>query len=46
MIEFFANKLNPLTVTCSKPTIETLKKIWNMFTVNNKNTSTTSLTSF
>ena len=34
MIELFADKLNPLTVTCSKSTIETLKKIWNMFKVN------------
>ena len=33
--------------TCSKTIIETLaKKVWNMFKVNNKNTRTTSLTSF
>ena len=34
------------TFTCSKSTIKTLKKVWNMFKVNNKNTRTMSLTSF
>ena len=31
-----------LTVTCSQFTIETLKKVWNMFKVNYKKTRTTS----
>ena len=33
-------------LTCSKATIETLEKVWNMFKVNNKDTRTTSMTSF
>ena len=31
---------------CSKLTIKTLRKVWNMFKVNNKNTSTTLMASF
>ena len=34
-----------LTFTCSNLKIETLKKVLNMFKVNNKNTRTTSTTS-
>ena len=33
-----------LTFTFSKSTIETLKKMWNMFKVNNKNAKMTSMT--
>ena len=32
-----------LTLTCSKSTIETLEKVWNILKVNNKNTRTTSV---
>ena len=35
-----------LIFTCSKSTIDTLKKVWNRFKVNNKNTITTSFTCF
>ena len=35
-----------ITFTCSNSTIETVKKVWNMFKFNNKNTRTLSLTSF
>ena len=31
-------KLYQLTFTCSKSTIETYEKVWNMFKINNKNT--------
>ena len=36
-------KRSQLIVTCSKSTIETLKKMWNMFKVYNKNSRTTSV---
>ena len=37
--------ISQLKTICSKPTTETLKKVWNVFKVNNKNTRMTSLTS-
>ena len=37
-----AKTLTQLIFTCSKSTIETLKKMWNMFKVDNKITRTTS----
>ena len=35
-----------ITFTCSKSAIETIKKVRNMFKINDKNIRTTSLTSF
>ena len=35
-----------LTFTCTKSTIQTLKKVWNMLNVKDKNTRTTSMTSY
>ena len=42
-----SNQITRLTFTCTKAALETLgRKVRNMFKVNNKNTRTTSLTSF
>ena len=42
----YLKEFSQLTFYCLKSTIETLEKAWDMFKANNKNTRTTSLTSF